>query len=184
MQCTEFVKRVLAAAGQASFGGFGLIWESPNALSTWIRTHSLVLGTSVTAGTSAHGGAGTGAFGADLTYRLQFYSLLGKKLRLYGIGRAELSNPIQTLSVGGGIELNPQKVWLPVPFVEGGGILGDPNPVPEQARFGMGVTGTAGLRFNIDEIGVVGVEYNVVKDIVNEDPVLHRLMLTAGIRLF
>ena len=184
LQCTDFVKQVLAAAGQGSFGGFGLIWESPNALDTWIRTHSLLLGTSITAGTSAQGGAGAGSFGADLTYRYQFYSLLGEKLRLYGLGRAEVSAPVKSLTAGAGLELNPQKVWLPTPFVEGGGILGDLSPVQGQSPLGAGVTGAVGLRFNIDEIGVVGIEYNVVKDIVNKEPVLHRLMLTAGIRIF
>ncbi len=68
--------------------------------------------------------------------------------------------------------------------MEGGGTVGDLNPMPGQSSLGAGVTCTAGFRFNIDEIGVVGIEYNVVKDIVNEDPVLHRLMLTAGIRFF
>jgi hypothetical protein len=184
LQCTEFVKQVLATAGQGSFGGFGLIWESPNALDSWIRTHSLVLGTSVTAATSASGDAGVGSFGLDLTYRNQFYSLLGQELRLYGLGRAEISGPVKSLAAGAGLELNPQKVWLPAPFIEGGSILGDLSPVPEQSRFGAGVTGAAGLRYNIDQLGVVGIEYNVVKDIVNADPALHRLMLTAGIRLF
>ena len=168
LQCTDFAKRVLAIAGQGSSGGFGLIWESPNALDNWIRTNSLVLGTSVTAATSATGGAGS--FGLDLTYRNQFYSLLGHKLRLYGLGRAEISGPVKSLTAGAGLELNPQKVWLPAPFVEGGGILGDLGPGPGQSRFGAGVAGAAGLRFNIDELAVIGVEYSVVKDIVSADP--------------
>lgn len=184
LQCTEFVKQVLDFAGQGSFGGFGLIWESPNALNSWIRTHSLVLGTSVTAATSAPGGPGVGSFGLDLAYRYQFYSRLGEKLRLYGLGRAESSGPVKSLTAGAGLELNPQKVWLPAPFVEAGGIVGGLGPVSGQGRFGAGVAGSAGLRFNIDEVGVVGIEYNVVRDIVNADPALHRLMLTAGIRLF
>ncbi|MFZ7126693.1 MAG: DUF4157 domain-containing protein [Desulfobacterales bacterium] len=184
LQCTEFVKRILDAAGEGSFGGFGLIWESPNALDTWIRTHSLVLGTSVTAATSAPGGAGAGSVGAELIYRHQFYSLLGEKLRLYGLGRAEISAPVKSLTAGAGLELNPQKIWIPAPYVEGGAILGDLGPLPDETRFGTGATGAAGLRFNIDELALVGVEYNVVKDIVGNDPVLHRFMVTAGIRLF
>jgi len=184
LQCTTFVKRVLAAAGQGSFGGFGLIWDSPNALSTWIRTHSLLLGTSVTAGTSAPGEAGSGIFGLDVSYRNQFYSLLGTKLRLYGLGRAEVSKPVTSFTVGAGIELNPQKVWLPTPFLEGGGIFGDLNPTLGIDEIGAGATGSAGLRFNLDEVGYVGVEYNVVKDFARDDPVLHRFMVTAGFRFF
>jgi hypothetical protein len=182
LQCTEFVKQVLAATGEGSFGGFGLIWESPNALHSWIRTHSLVLGTSVTAATSAPDNAGAGSFGLDLTYRYQFYSLLGQKLRLYGLGRAEISGPIKSLTAGTGLELNPKKVWLPAPFVEGGGILGDLSPAPKTSRFGAGLTGAAGVRFNIDEVGVVGIEASLVKDFVNKDPALQRLMFTAGIK--
>ncbi len=184
LQCTEFVKRVLAAAGLGSFGGFGLIWESPNALDSWIRTHSLILGTSFTAATSAAGKGGAGSFGLDITYRYQFYSLLGQKLRLYGLGRSEISGPIKSITTGAGLELNPQKVWLPAPFIEGGGILGDLSPMPEQSRFGAGITGSVGLRYNIDEVGIIGIEYNIVKDLVNKDPALHRLMLTAGIRFY
>ncbi|WP_175469591.1 eCIS core domain-containing protein [Desulfoluna spongiiphila] len=184
LQCTTFVKRVMAAAGQGAFGGFGLIWDSPNALNTWIRTHALQLGTSVTGGTSAPGKSGAGTFGLDLSYRHQFYSLLGTKLRLYGLGRAEVSKPVTSFTAGAGIELNPQKVWLPTPFLEAGGIFGDLNPEPGQSDIGAGATGSAGLRFNLDEVGYVGVEYNVVKDFARDDPTLHRFMVTAGFRLF
>ncbi|VFQ44821.1 eCIS core domain-containing protein [Desulfoluna butyratoxydans] len=183
LQCTTFVKRVLAAAGQ-SFGGFGLVWDSPNALDSWMRTHALQLGTSVTGGTSAPGKAGAGTFGLDLSYRHQFYSLLGAKLRLYGLGRAEVSDPVTSLTAGAGVEFNPKKVWLPKPFLEGGGIIGDLNPEPGLSEFGAGATGSAGLRFNLDEVGYVGVEYNLVKDFARDDPVLHRFMITAGFRLF
>jgi hypothetical protein len=158
-----------------------LIWESPNALDTWIRTHSLVLGLS---GTAASTGQETGSVGLDVTYRYQFYSLLGQKLRLYGLGRAEIGGPVKSLSAGAGLELNPQRIYLPAPFIEGGGAMGDLSAQSGPTRFGAGLTGAAGLRFNIDEIAVVGVEYNVVKDLVNQDPTLHRLMLTAGIRFF
>jgi hypothetical protein len=182
LQCTEFVKRVMAAAGLAPFGGFGLIWESPNALDTWLRTNSLVLGISGTAASSGPGGAGS--VGLDITYRHQFYSLLGQRLRLYGLGRAEVSGPVKSLSTGAGLELNPKRIYLPAPYIEGGGALGDLSGQPGPARFGAGLTGSAGLRFNIDEFAVVGIEYNVVKDLVNSDPTLHRLMITAGIRLF
>jgi hypothetical protein len=182
LQCTDFVKRVLTAAGKGSFGGFGLLWESPNALDTWIRTHSLVLGISTTAATS--GTQGAGSVGLDITYRYQFYYLLGQKLRLYGLGRAEISQPVKSVSAGVGLELNPQRIYIPAPFIEGGGALGDISAQPGSNRFGAGVTGAAGLRFNIDEVGVVGIEYNLVKDLVNSDPALHRLMITAGIRIF
>ena len=51
-------------------------------------------------------------------------------------------------------------------------------------RFGAGLTAGAGVRFNIDELATVGVEYSVVRDLVNREPELNRLMVTAGIRLF
>ncbi|WP_175501191.1 DUF4157 domain-containing protein [Poseidonocella pacifica] len=180
LQCTEFVKRVLDAAGQGSFGGFGLIWESPNALDSWLQTHSAILGLGVTAATSAGGPAA----GLDLSYRYEFYSALGSKLRFYGMARSEISGPVKSLGAGLGVELNPQRVWLPTPFLEGGGLFGDLGALPGQTDVGAGLSASTGLRYNIDEIGVVGIEYNVVKDLVNDDPALNRLMFTAGIRLF
>ncbi|MEZ8143366.1 hypothetical protein A1OK_18735 [Enterovibrio norvegicus FF-454] len=184
LQCTEFVKQALAAAGQGSAGGFGLIWESPNALASWMKTNALVLGINTTGATSAADQAGQGAVGLDLKYRHQFYSLLGTKLRLYGMGRAEISSPVKAGSVGFGLELNTQKVWLPELYLETGATIGDLNPTAGQDKFGAGVMGSAGLRFSIDELAFVGVEYNLVKDLVNNDPELHRLMFSVGIRLF
>lgn len=184
LQCTEFVKRALAAAGQGSAGGFGLIWESPNALASWIKTHALELGVNVTAATSADDKAGQASAAFDLRYRHQFYSLLGTKLRLYGVGRAELGSPIKLGSAGVGIELNTQKIYLPQFYVETGGVFGDLNPTSGADSFGAGVTASAGLRYNIDELAFVGVEYNLVKDLVNKDPELHRMMFSVGIRLF
>lgn len=42
----------------------------------------------------------------------------------------------------------------------------------------------AGARLNIDELAVIGVRYEVLKDIVGDDPELRRLMVTIGLRLF
>ena len=184
LQCTEYVKRTLAAAGKGSYGGFGLIWESPNALDTYMRANALVLGMSVTGASSATNNSGAGSVGFHMAYRHQFYSLLGTKLRLYGVAKTELSAPVKSLDAGVGLELNPQKVWLPSLYLEGRGTFGDLNPTPNRTQIGAGVSGSLGARYNIDELAVIGVEYNLVKDLVAQDPVLHRLMLTIGIRLF
>ncbi len=184
LQCTEFVKQMLAASGQGSAGGFGLIWESPNALASWIKTNALVLGINTTGTTSADDQAGQGSVGFDLRYRHQFYSLLGNKLRLYGMGRAEISKPVKAGAAGFGLELNTQKVWLPELYLETGATIGDLNPTAGKNALGAGIMGSAGLRYSIDELAFVGVEYNVVKDIVNKDPELHRLMFSIGLRLF
>jgi hypothetical protein len=182
--CTTFVSKTLAEAGKGSFGGFGLIWESPNALDAWMRVHALQIGFSVTAASSAEQGAGTGTAAFDLTYRHQFYSLLGHKLRLYGVGQAELSGPIKTIGAGTGISVDAQKVWLPSIYLEGLGTAGDLNPVPGKAGFGAGLTNTVGLRYNIDAFGSVGIEHNLVKDLVSGDPALSRLMIKLGINLW
>ncbi|ODA35168.1 eCIS core domain-containing protein [Veronia pacifica] len=121
LQCTEFVKRTLSAAGKGSAGGFGLIWESPNALASWIKTNALVVGANVTGATSANNSAGQGSLAFDFQYRHQFYSLLGQKLRLYGVGQAELGKPIKAGSLGAGLELNTQKIYLPQLYLEAGG---------------------------------------------------------------
>ena len=79
-----------------------------------------------------------------------------------------------------------RKVYLPAPYVFTGATVGQLSPTRpafgEGARAGGGLTGAVGMRFNIDEIATVGVEYNVVKDLVNKDPALGRLMFMAGIK--
>jgi uncharacterized protein DUF4157 len=182
--CTTFVTETLAKAGQGSFGGFGLIWESPNALDKWMRVHALQIGANFAATSSAPGGAGAGSFAFDLSYRHQFYSMLGNKLRLYGVGQTELGSPIKTLGAGVGASLDPQKVYLPAFYLEGMGTLGDMNPLAGQDKFGAGVQGAAGLRYNIDAFGSIGVEYNVLKDVVSDDPALGRMMVKLGLNLW
>ena len=175
LQCTEFVRRVMAAAGKAPALGFGLIWESPNALDTWLRTNSLILGIRYApAGSSGFTGASL-----DLTYRHQVFSALGNSLRGYALGRGELGGGLTTATLGTGLELDPRRVWLPSLYLEGGGTAG---AFPSGS--GVGVSGAAGLRLRIDELAVVGVEYGVVRNIVREDPTLHRLLLGVGIRFF
>jgi hypothetical protein len=49
-------------------------------------------------------------------------------------------------------------------------------------KFGAGPTLGVGLSYNIDEIATVGVEYNLVKDLVNDDPELHRLTIGVGLK--
>jgi hypothetical protein len=182
--CTSFVTETLAKAGQGSFGGFGLIWESPHALDKWMRVHALQIGASATATSTAPGGAGAGSFSFDLSYRHQFYSMLGNKLRLYGVGQTELSSPIKTVGAGFGASLDPQKVYLPAFYLEGLGTMGDMNPLADRDKFGAGVQGAAGLRYNIDAFGSIGVEYNVLKDVVSDDPALGRMMVKLGLNLW
>jgi hypothetical protein len=184
LQCTEFAKRVLAAAGAGTLGGFGLIWESPNALASWIGANALVLGIKVTGATTAAGGAGTGSVAFNLAYRHQFYSVLGNKLRLYGMGQTVLGNRLKTLSAGLGAEVNPQRIWIPRLYLEGSGVVGDLNPRAGVTRAGAGFSTAVGLRYNIDELAMVGIEYNAVKDVARNDPVLQRFMVSFGLRLF
>jgi hypothetical protein len=185
LQCTDFVKQVLDAAGKGSALGFGLIWESPNALNSWIKSNALLIGLRYTAATSAPGGQGQGAFALDVAYTHQFYSTLGNKLRLHWMSRGELSAQMASLSTGVGVELTSQRVFLPRIYLFGGGTAGELTPSdlsgPGQ-KFGAGPTLGAGLLYNIDEIATVGVEYNLVKDLVNKDPELHRLTIGIGLK--
>jgi hypothetical protein len=179
MQCTSFVRKILDAAGKGPGGGFGLIWDSPNALDAWMRTNALLIGINVTAASTGPGGPGVSF---DAIYQHQFYSLLGNKLRLTGFARTELGSPVKSLSAGPGVELTPQRIYLPSIYLTGGGVLGGLGGPSD--KFGAGVTASAGLGFRIDQLATVGVEYNVVKDLVNRDPELQRLMITARINLF
>jgi hypothetical protein len=184
LQCTSFVSQILGSAGQRPALGFGLIWESPNALDSWIRSHSLVLGLT---GTVSPGQPGI-SLGAQLTYTHQFLSALGERLRLEWISRGELSVRMATVSTGVGLEVTSQRVYLPSAYVFGGPLAGafapGTGPPGGERRFGAGVTAGAGLQYRIDEIATIGVEYNLVKDLINDDPALQRLMVTAGIKLF
>jgi uncharacterized protein DUF4157 len=186
LQCTEFVRQILASAGQAPALGFGLIWESPNALNAWLRGHSLTLGASIPAATSGAARAGFGATAAELTYRYQFYALLGERLRLSLMARGELGKYEQSVSTGLGVDLTANRVFLPRIYLFGGGIAGGlPSGLPgTQSKGGAGVTAGAGAAFDIDQLVTVGVEYNLVKDIVSNDPEVHRLMISAKIPLF
>jgi hypothetical protein len=186
LQCTQFVRQVLSAAGKGPAMGFGLIWDSPNALDSWIRTHSLVLGIGVTTATSA-GNQEQGDVRLQLTHRLEFLALVGEKLRLEWMSRGEFGKRTASLTTGIGLEITPQRVFLPSAFLFGGGTAGYLGPGAlgtPQAKPGAGLVGGAGLEFRVDELATVGVEYSVVKDLVNRDPELHRLMITAGIRFY
>lgn len=153
-------------------------------LGSGFQTHSLVIGINRTMVSSQSGTKVKDTLGLDMTYLHRFYSLLGLKLRLYGFSRLELNKSVRSLTPGLGFEFNPQKLWMPALYLQGGGILGDITADPEQTYFGAGITGSAGMRFNIEYFGVVGIEYNVIKDMVNKDAVLHRLMISAGLRIF
>lgn len=72
-------------------------------------------------------------------------------------------------------------------YVFGGGIMGELTPTPFEEpgqKFGAGLTSGVGLMYRIDELGMVGVEYNLVRDFVRGDPTPNRLLLSAGIRLW
>jgi uncharacterized protein DUF4157 len=184
LQCTSFVSQILESAGQRPALGFGLIWESPSALDSWIRSNSLILGLTGSVGPQQPGIT----FGVQLAYTHQFLSALGSKLRLEWISRGELNARMATVATGAGLEVTSQRVYLPSAYVFGGPIAGAlapaAGPAAGERRFGAGLTGGAGLQYRVDEILTVGVEYNLVKDIVNDDPALQRLMVTAGLRLF
>jgi len=64
------------------------------------------------------------------------------------------------------------------------GVAGGFSWTGEGTKVGAGVTAGAGVLFRIDELASVGVEYNLVKNLVERDPELHRLMITAKIRLW
>ncbi len=123
---------------------------------------------------------------AEPTYRYQFYSLLGDRLRLSLMARGELGKYEQSVSTGLGVDLTTNRVFLPRIYLFGGGIAGGlPSGVPgTQSKGGAGVTAGAGAAFDIDQLVTVGVEYNLVKDIVSNDPEVHRLMISAKIPLF
>jgi hypothetical protein len=83
--------------------------------------------------------------------------------------------------------LTSQRVYLPSLYVFGGGITGELTPTPFEKpgqQFGAGLPSGVGLMYRVDELGMVGVEYNLVKDFVQDDPALNRLMRSAGIRLW
>lgn len=171
LQCTSFVRRVLDAAGKGPAGGFGLIWDSPNALNSWLRANRLLIGFS-----AARTERGTN-FGGDVQLTRQFFSTLSNKLRLDWQARGILGSRIQSLSAGVGIEITSQRVFLPKLELFGGATVGQFGAATPQV--GAGVELGAGLSFGLDEIVTVGVEYNVVKDLINKDGDLQRLMFRA-----
>ena len=108
--------------------------------------------------------------------------MLGHKLRLYGVGQTELGGPIKIAGAGVGVSLDPQRVWLPSLYAEGMGTFGDMNPGAD--KFGAGLSAGYGLNYRIDALGSIGVEHNFLKDFVNDDPALGRLMIKAKINLW
>jgi len=180
--CTTFVRETLDAAGQGPAGGFGLIWDSPNSLDQWLRMHALQIGAGVTAASDDPGGTASGSFSLQASYRQQFFSTLGNKLRLYGAGQGELGGPIKTLGAGVGAGFDPQRVWLPSIYAEAMGAMGDMSA--GQDRFGAGVSLGYGLDYKIDAFGSIGIEHNMLKDFVADDPMLNRLMIKAKINLW
>lgn len=182
--CTTFVRETLDAAGQGPAGGFGLIWDSPNSLDQWLRMHALQIGAGATVASDDPGGAAKGSFSLQASYRQQFFSTLGNKLRLYGVGQGELgfSGGVNTVGAGVGVGFDPQRVWLPSIYAEGMGAMGDMSA--GQDRFGAGVSLGYGLDYKIDAFGSIGIEHNVLKDFVADDPMLNRLMIKAKINLW
>lgn len=180
--CTTFVRETLDAAGQGPAGGFGLIWDSPNSLDQWLRMHALQIGAGATVASDDNTGAASGSLSLQASYRQQFFSTLGNKLRLYGVGQGELGRPIKALGAGVGVGFDPQRVWLPSIYAEGMGAMGDMSA--GQDRFGTGVSLGYGFDYKIDAFGSIGVEHNMLKDFVADDPMLNRLMIKAKINLW
>jgi hypothetical protein len=124
-------------------------------------------------------GEESGGWSGEALYRAQFYSLLGNKLRLQGMAGLEVGSA-KTVTAGVGIEVNPQRIYLPSAYVYGAGSagwFGGPSGDP-----GAGVKAGAGLNYNIDEIGFVKVEYSIAKDLVTKDPELKQLSVAAGFK--
>jgi hypothetical protein len=51
-------------------------------------------------------------------------------------------------------------------------------------QIGAGISLEAGALYNVDQLITIGIEYNLVRDLVNNDPELQRLMFSARIPLF
>jgi len=80
------------------------------------------------------------------------------------------------------VEYDPNKIYLPKAYIYGAATLGSLGAT--DWKLGAGVTAGAGLAFGNDQIATVGIEASVVKDVVNSDPALSRLMVVAQIRLW
>ena len=123
--------------------------------------------------------------GLDVTLGYRFLSLLGHKLWLQGELRGEVSNLFASGSLGVGLEA---KYKMLSGSLFAGAIAGDLTPSVlggTESRFGSGISTGGGLYLNLDKIALLlGVRYQIVKDLVNKDPALHRLMVSAKVRLW
>lgn len=148
----------------------------------WSRS-TLLLGASSGLATTI-GGPAKGLIGLDVTLGYRFLSLLGEKLRLQGELRGEVSNLFASGSAGVGLEA---KYKMLSGSLFAGGIAGDLSPGVlggTGTEFGAGISTSAGLYLSLEKIALLlGVKYQVVKDLANKDPALHRLMVSANIRL-
>ncbi len=179
LQCTEFVGRVLAAAGRGPLGGFGLFIESPNALDAMLEEDQLLVGLSF-------GVAGTGPIGAssvsfDAEWRGQLTSALTGRLRLYALGRGQLGAGAANLSGGLGLGLRPHTPYLPSLRISAGVAGGDVSFGRLGDQLGLAGFGSAGVEFRLDELLAIGTEYQVLGDVARRDPVVQRLLVNLRV---
>lgn len=148
----------------------------------WSRS-SLLLG--VSGGLTSVDGEEKGFIGLDVGFAYRFLSLLGNRLHVKGMLRGEWSNLFTSISGGIGVEANYKRFSG---LVSGHGVVGKLPPEKLAGRgekLGAGITTGAGAFLNLDNIALqLGVEYHYVKDLVNKDPELHRLMVSARIKLW
>lgn len=179
LQCTEFVKRVMEAAGVGPVGGFGLIIESPNALDAMLAESDLLVGLNVRA--AGTGPEGRGAVSLDVEGRAELAATLGKRLRLYALGRGELGGGMAYVGGGLGVTLRPRSPYLPSARIYGGFAEGDVTPGRLGDDFGVAATGSASLEYRLDELLAIGAEYNVLADVARVDPVVQRFLVSLRV---
>ncbi len=179
LQCTEFVYRVMEAAGVGPAGGFGLIIESPNALDAMLEEDQLLVGLNIrAAGTNTYT---AGRVSLDVEGRSQLAATLGNRLRLFAMGQGELGSGMGYLGAGLGTSLRVRTPYLPSLVVSGGIAGGDTTPGRLGDKLSLAATGSAGLEFRLDEILAIGAEYNVLADIARQDPVVQRFLISLRV---
>ena len=188
-QCTSFTNTILKAINKNPIGGYGLFWDTPNALSSWMdgSRKSVGIGYDFNSNSFQNQSVGTSIQGS---YIHQFYSVLGNKIRFQWLNQASIGLTKHTpsyLSSGLQLEYKPQQiVYLPSVYIYGaatGGLI-SPNAgtnFTDGNRWGVGLSSGIGLNYNIQDALSVGFEYGIIKNIVNGDPVLQSLSLKIGI---
>ncbi len=183
-QCTSFVQNIMNAAGQAPIGGFGFIWETPNALSSWMDGSRKTLGFSYDLKNQLFDNQSEG-LSLQASYVHQFYTLLGNKLRLQwlNLGSIAFSDGAPSyLSSGLQLEYKPQGiVYIPDFYLNTNLTGGRISPQNVDQTLGLGISSAIGVNYNVQNSLMVGFEYNVIKNLTQNDPLLHSLSLKIGL---